>query len=207
MPKNDIEKKSQKKEILLQTAERLFLQKGIRSVTVEEIISQAQVSKATFYKYFSDKKDILEKGFQRSINHELEHLGSIVEQGKRDRLTLEDFIKIFDMNEYSSYFQSDFLKELVQEYPDIRDKYYAEAYSNLMLLYKDLMRMAKIDGIIRMDMDTDILIMYTNMMSKAVRENLNRSSFFSDNMNVQEFYQKIIDLYLYGIVEREESKK
>jgi AcrR family transcriptional regulator len=206
VPKNDIEKKSQKKEVLLQAAERLFLQKGIRSVTVEEIISQAQVSKATFYKYFSDKKDILEKGFQRSINYELEHLASIIEKGKRDRLTLEDFIKIFDMNEYSSYFQSDFLKDLIQEYPDIRDKYYAEAYSNLMSLYRDLMRMAKIDGIIRMDMDTDILIMYTNMISKAVRENLNKSSFFSDNMNMKEFYQKIIDLYLYGIVEREEFK-
>jgi AcrR family transcriptional regulator len=207
VPKNDIVKKSQKKEELLQTAERLFLQKGIRSVTVEEIIGQAHVSKATFYKYFSDKKDILEQGFQRSIDHELDHLGSIIEKGKRDRLTLNDFIKIFDMNEYSNYFQSDFLKELIQEYPDVRDKFYTEAFSNLMRLYNDLMRMAKIDGIIRMDMDTDILITYTYMMSKAVRENLNQSVSLSNNINMKEFYQKIIDLYLYGIVEREGSKK
>ncbi|MGH7002072.1 MAG: TetR/AcrR family transcriptional regulator, partial [Stellaceae bacterium] len=40
-------------------AERLFLQQGVGTTTVEQITSSADVAKGTFYLYFSSKDDVL----------------------------------------------------------------------------------------------------------------------------------------------------
>ena len=45
---------------LMSAAERLFLDKGVESTTISEIVGAAQVAKGTFYHYFSSKNEILE---------------------------------------------------------------------------------------------------------------------------------------------------
>lgn len=68
-----------KKMQLLQTAEPLFRAQGIRRVTVEEVCTQAGVSKVTFYKYFANRNAlalaVLERLIQRSAEetHALLH--------------------------------------------------------------------------------------------------------------------------------------
>ncbi|PKL74873.1 MAG: hypothetical protein CVV27_18280 [Candidatus Melainabacteria bacterium HGW-Melainabacteria-1] len=49
---------SDKHQRLLQTAEGLFLQHGIRRVSVEEICRKAGISKATFYKYHPNRNSL-----------------------------------------------------------------------------------------------------------------------------------------------------
>ena len=45
---------------LMNAAERLFLDKGVESTTINEIVEAAQVAKGTFYHYFSSKNEIQE---------------------------------------------------------------------------------------------------------------------------------------------------
>ena len=64
-------KMSKKKQQLITTAKSLFIQHGFKRITIEEICKTANVSKMTFYKYFSDKAaiankialDLVEEGF------------------------------------------------------------------------------------------------------------------------------------------------
>lgn len=64
---------SKKHEKIVETAERLFTRHGIKRITVEEICQEAGASKMTFYKYFSNKTDLvkyiwnnwIEEGFER----------------------------------------------------------------------------------------------------------------------------------------------
>jgi AcrR family transcriptional regulator len=44
----------------MNSAERLFLEKGLEQTTVEEITQGADVAKGTFYLHFSSKADVLE---------------------------------------------------------------------------------------------------------------------------------------------------
>jgi AcrR family transcriptional regulator len=44
---------------IIETAEALFLKHGIKRVSVEEICQKAGVSKMTFYKYFTNKIDLV----------------------------------------------------------------------------------------------------------------------------------------------------
>ena len=51
-------RKARNRRALLEAAERLFAQKGIERVSIDEITETADLSKGTFYAYFSDKEAI-----------------------------------------------------------------------------------------------------------------------------------------------------
>ncbi|PHQ53225.1 hypothetical protein BLA24_02610 [Streptomyces cinnamoneus] len=54
----ELKKLRTKKEVQRQ-ALKLYLEKGFEAVTVEQIAAAAEISTATFYRYFRDKKDVL----------------------------------------------------------------------------------------------------------------------------------------------------
>lgn len=55
------ENKRKKRTALLSQAFSLFMNKGITNTTISEIVEQADVAKGTFYIYFKDKDDLIEK--------------------------------------------------------------------------------------------------------------------------------------------------
>lgn len=55
------QKKIIKENRLLEAAYNLFIEKGITATAIDEIVKKAGVAKGTFYLYFKDKEDILEK--------------------------------------------------------------------------------------------------------------------------------------------------
>jgi AcrR family transcriptional regulator len=48
-----------RREELLDSAERLFLEKGLAATSVDEIVSQADVAKGTFYLHFASKEALV----------------------------------------------------------------------------------------------------------------------------------------------------
>ena len=55
------EKKALKKEKLLNSAYKLFTEKGINTTSIQDIVDDANVAKGTFYLYFKDKYDLQNK--------------------------------------------------------------------------------------------------------------------------------------------------
>lgn len=53
-----LEQKNEKEHRLLDTAFKLFTEKGIKSTSIQEIVDNANVAKGTFYLYFKDKYEI-----------------------------------------------------------------------------------------------------------------------------------------------------
>jgi len=60
MGKTD-KKKQEKEARLLETAFDLFIIKGINQTTIQDIVDEAGVAKGTFYLYFKDRHEIIEK--------------------------------------------------------------------------------------------------------------------------------------------------
>ena len=56
-----MEKQQKKRQMLLETAFSLFTSKGINETTIQDIAKEAGVAKGTFYLYFKDKYDLIEK--------------------------------------------------------------------------------------------------------------------------------------------------
>ena len=57
----------QRKQELIDTAERLFLEKGYEQTTVADIVRAIEVAQGTFYYYFSSKEEILEAIIEKDI--------------------------------------------------------------------------------------------------------------------------------------------
>ena len=77
MPRKSNHTNSKKRGQIVETAERLFTRHGIKRITVEEICQKADVSKMTFYKYFSNKTDLVENIWNKWIEEGFEKLDEI----------------------------------------------------------------------------------------------------------------------------------
>lgn len=202
MSKRVVRRNSGKREALLAAGQTLFLSKGIRGVTVEEVVQAAGTSKATFYKYFADKSELVASTLEQLADGILHDLEALLQKAKRERLQKEDFLKIFDINQYDLYFQGNFLKDVVTEYPEVVSSFVKKYFANATELYRDLIRAAKIDGIVRMDVDTEVLISYTIILRRTMAE----SKFaLPPGVDLREFTAKLWDLYLYGIMGKREE--
>ena len=71
---------STKDSDITQTAYKLFWKHGISRVSIEEICREAGVSKMTFYKFFSNKKELGEKVIDNIIDESLEKYRSLMKE-------------------------------------------------------------------------------------------------------------------------------
>ncbi len=74
----------ERREDLMNSAERLFLEQGVGATTIEQITTGADVAKGTFYLHFSSKEDVLEALRNRFIASLLESIRQAVDKQKED---------------------------------------------------------------------------------------------------------------------------
>lgn len=102
------DRRQQTRDRVLDTALRLFNERGYLGVRVEDIAQQAGVSRATFYKHFAEREQILAELFERLLAAEpattessdppgsgtVEHqVGVVVERAVRRMLEQEDLAR------------------------------------------------------------------------------------------------------------------
>lgn len=92
------------RERILEAAYKLFSQRGIRDVGVDELIRLSGVAKATFYRHFASKDDLALAFLQR--REDLWTLGFVVAEARRRGTTPhERLLAIFDV--FADWFQQD----------------------------------------------------------------------------------------------------
>src|SRR3954449_9383599 len=75
-------KVSEARSRLLETASGLFYREGVNSVGVDRIVSEARVTRATFYRHFPSKQDLVLAYLQSAHD--------VIAQRMANALTLED---------------------------------------------------------------------------------------------------------------------
>jgi AcrR family transcriptional regulator len=64
------QRREKARNFLVETALRLFAERGYIGVRVEDIATEAGISRATFYKYFSEREEILAELFARLLGRD-----------------------------------------------------------------------------------------------------------------------------------------
>ena len=77
---------------ILQAAEKVFVQKGYRLATVDDIAEEAQFSKATLYRYFKSKSDIFFEIIYRSFEESYNGIQKIQKKTLRAEKKLKELI-------------------------------------------------------------------------------------------------------------------
>ena len=68
----ELHRQEENRRFILQAAEKVFVQKGYRFATVDDIADEAQFSKATLYRYFKSKSDIFSEIIYSSFEESFE---------------------------------------------------------------------------------------------------------------------------------------
>src|SRR3954462_13163865 len=83
---------SEARQRILETADRLFYQDGIRAVGIDRIIAEAEVAKMSLYKHFPSKDDLILAALKHREEGVLEFFRSAMERhGKKAKTPLRAF--------------------------------------------------------------------------------------------------------------------
>ena len=129
------------REIILGSMEKLLKEKTIDKIRVQDIIADAGVSKATFYKYFKDKYDIAmafymdnlvsEKLLENDEPYKRERFIKLFTYMKENRSYIKRLLEIEGQNSFQMFLRNETMDIYLQE---IADQYHYDDMSSLDLL-------------------------------------------------------------------------
>lgn len=109
------------KRRVIENACRLFLKRGCKAVTMDDIASDNGISKRTLYEMFKDKSDLLAQCMMVFHVHGIEHFKKL--RAKSDN-TVDFIINILRQEEQDKEFMefhNVFLKDVKKVYPEVFD--------------------------------------------------------------------------------------
>jgi AcrR family transcriptional regulator len=183
----------------MSTAKTLFWKHGFKRVSVEEICREAGVSKMTFYKYFSNKlelvKEILDVIFKESMDEfrRLMHADIPFEEKMKRQIQM----KLEGTRDISEEFVKDIYGDPDSELNAVWRKKSDEAIAVVIELYRE----AQEKGYLRQDLKIDFILY---MINKAF-EFVNDDTLISKYDHMQDLILEINRFFLYGILPHEQT--
>ena len=194
-----MEERSEKFDAIVGAAKTLFWKHGIRRVTIEEICQEADVSKMTFYKYFSNKsaaaiyviENIFESGMQaykEIYNSDISYEAKVLKIIK---------LKMSNTHELSQELFNDLYKNKDAEIDSS-----IESIKNKMLnIYLEDFKASQLKGEIRPDVKPELLLYFLNHFTEM---------FTNENLvklypNPEQMMKEVLSFFFYGMMPHKEQ--
>jgi AcrR family transcriptional regulator len=115
---SEVRRPSEARDRLLRTASAIFYAKGINSVGVEEIVSAARVTRATFYRHFPSKDDLIVAYLKATDEHIRTQVHAITKHQQPAEDTIRAIARWIVAQIKSSDFRGCAFLNAAAEYPD-----------------------------------------------------------------------------------------
>ncbi len=186
-----------KRAQILRTGKDLFWKFGIRRVTIEEICKEAGVSKMTYYKFFSNKTDLVKSIMDGIYNDSVKDYRSLMDS---DLPFTEKVIRTIQMKRESiKTISNEFFQDLVS-HPEPELASYMERIKNENVkMISDYFTIAQKKGEIRKDIKVDFINYFMNHMLEMSHDK-NLVMLYD---NPQELIMELTNFMFYGLLDRE----
>ena len=187
-----------KKEQILKTGKDLFWKFGFTRVTVEEICNEAGISKMTFYKYFSNKMDLVKTLLGKILNTSMEKYQHIMESPipYPEKVTQMIELKREQTHTMSSEFFRDYLQSGDPELMAFLQKLSDES----LRIFTEDFRKAQQNGDIRKDLKVEFILAVMNLLVEWAQHENSLMDMYEDP---QDLAVEITSFIFYGILNRE----
>jgi AcrR family transcriptional regulator len=181
------------RERIIENASKLFLQNGIKSMTMSDIANSLSISKRTLYEVFKDKEELLAECldyYHTKADREIERL-------TRDSENVIDTMirlyaqKFFQMLDAGSLLVNDIKKYYSHLYRKMEQKRNDDVCVFIPLFEKGVEQ-----GFIRDDVDFEVMLWLLKIQFDAV---LNEDTIPTGKYSVHQFLQAIIQNFMRGI--------
>ena len=182
------------KDRILNEAEALFCQYGVKSITMDDIARHLGISKKTIYLHFEDKNELVKLQMKNMMdqNQCIMNINCQVAENCIHEVFLAVThlrVLLSKMNPSLFYDLQKYHPSAWQEFKDFRDKY-------LLNCIQENLKKGIIDGYYRKEINTTIL---SSMRVQQIDAIFNPKAFPSEKFNLQEVVQVITEHFLYGI--------
>jgi AcrR family transcriptional regulator len=158
------------KDQIVQAASQMFLQYGLRSVTIDEVCNEVHISKKTFYHYFRQKEELIEMVLlnQCEIHNKKQNKKlSILDDPALN--AIDKLVLAFKHWKQETATPSmTFLYDLMKYYPDIHSKMLERQEQVTREAIKKWIHQGIDEGLIRTDINADLLAMYVQLQFNKV---------------------------------------
>ncbi|WP_415394435.1 TetR/AcrR family transcriptional regulator (plasmid) [Rhodococcus globerulus] len=120
-------KRRQARERIIEVAFTLFIERGFDVVTVDEIAQRAEIGRTTFFRYFSDKQEVVfsaEDDFLRALNEAMRDTPTEPLRDLTQALNTSRRLLLAICTEAAHYpSQYEVYHRLVKKYPELEDRH------------------------------------------------------------------------------------
>lgn len=183
------------KEKILRAAEELFIQYGIRSVTMDDVARDASMSKKTLYQYFDNKDSLVIEVAKYHIEAETSEFQEITNQAKdaiHDMLLVSQCLRkhVFRMN-------PSLLFDMQKYHGKAWDEYLKFKHSTIRGHIKKNIDQGIEEGYFRSEIDSEIL---STLRVEQVQLAFNSKIFPTDKFDFAAIQLQILDHFIHGLL-------
>lgn len=184
---------------IVTTALDLYLAHGIKKTTIEDVSERCGVTRATVYRYFKDKKDLVRAGFMYMVDVIRDAIEDL--DRHKNYNTLESAERV--VQAITQLPRGDIparVNELKLLYPDVFDVYREARLSSIRTIYKHVFDKAKREGLLSpSEVNWDLM---PAILSEATLYITESPLVLSHGIAFREIYTAMIDLMLYGVMSK-----
>lgn len=180
---------------VINIAHELILQRGIRSITMNEIAAEAGMSKRTLYEIFSNKEDLLEKLLEVLYEEHRNTINTIIEGTQSCIIGLLNVLK-HKLEEHKHKHEPGkefFFSDLKKIYPKVAEKHTKYRDSYLVFMAKHLEK-----GVEQQTVRSDLNLKLASVLLIAQIEGLDNIKIIKQ-FNIAEIFTTIIVSFCRGI--------
>lgn len=188
---------STKRELILQTGQELFWKFGFRRVTIEEICKKAGISKMTYYKYFSNKLDLVQTIMHNVVQESMQKYKQIMSSDIPYPEKVTEMIRL--KREQVETMSSEFFRDYLHSKDPEMIQFLQQLTRQSLQMFTDDFKKAQLDGDIRKDLKVEFILYIMNHMVEMSRDD-NLLNLYD---NPRELVMEITSFFFYGILNRE----
>ena len=141
------------KDRIIDQAGELFVQHGIKRISMDEIASKLGISKRTIYQNFIDKEDLLLQYIQSMEILRREYMKDL---STNELTVVHVFLRTIEMHKEFDFFNVPFLDDVEKYYPKAR-KELEEQQKRGVSLIRQFLEEGMAQGVIRKDLNIDVV--------------------------------------------------
>jgi len=175
-------------------AEELFLQFGVRSVSMDDLARELGKSKKTLYKYFSCKKDLVKKILLGYVEREKNALALISKQSDN---AIDEWYRVFMHHlDFTKSLKISVQFDLKKYHPKIWDIIKRFKNQFIYQLVKENVIRGKHEGLYRDDVNEEAIAMF---YVSRIEETVDNDMVKAMKLSPGDLFLSFVDYHIYGI--------
>lgn len=181
-----------KRERIIETGKKLFLENGVQNTSMEQIAEAVPVSKMTIYNYFQSKEGLLKHIVNELMSEWLDKFRRLVEGAKDPLDALVTLSRYWEKEQYPEVF----MKDLLEHYPALANRMLAFTRERFVPEMEQLIFRGQQTGQLRKDISPHVLMVFL----MGLKEVFARPEMFSALGDAHTAGEQMMSIVCYGIV-------